>query len=122
MFPPVFQVLKADAAVTEIVGSAPPRIYRHGSAPQDTTRPYITWFVVSGIPENNLSDPPPVDRDTVQVDAWHQTDAGVVTLAKAIRAAIEPVACMTGMNVDLREPETKLFRVALTFDFFYGRG
>ncbi len=121
MLPPVFQTLKASTAVKNIVGTNPPRIYRHGAAPQDTAQPYITWFVVTAAPENNLSDPPPVDRIAVQVDCWHQTDAGVVALAEAVRDAIEPVAHMTAMPVNLREPETKLYRIALQFDFWHGR-
>lgn len=118
MLPPVFQTLKASADVKNIVGTNPPRIYRHGDAPQDTTRPYITWQLIFGAPENNLSDPTPCDRATVQVDCWHQTDAGVEALAAAARAAIEPVATITGIPIDLREPETRLYRVALQVDWF----
>jgi hypothetical protein len=118
MLPPVFQTLKASAAVKAIVGTNPPRIYRHGTAPQNGDKPYITWQLVSGVPENNLSDPPPVDRQSVQVDCWHQTDAGIEVLADAVRDAIEPVAHMTSAFNDSRETETKLFRIGLNFDFF----
>lgn len=128
MLPPVFQTLKASSAVKNIVGQNPPRIWRHGSAPgltRDTAGnlivpkdPYITWQLISGVPENNLSDPPPVDRQTVQVDCWHQTDAGIEVLADAVRDAIEPVAYMTSVLIDEREPETNLYRLSLQFDFF----
>jgi hypothetical protein len=121
MLPPVFQLLKASPAVKAIVGTNPPRIYRHGSAPQDTGKPYVTWALIAGVPENNLSDPPPLDRMTVQVDCWHQTDQGVDALASAVRDAIEPTAYMTGVILDLQEPETKLFRMAMQFDIFNGR-
>jgi len=121
MFPTVFQTLKASEAVKAIVGTNPPRIYRHGNAPQDTAKPYVTWFSVTGTPENNLSDLPPMDRVQIQVDCYHQTDAGIELLAKAVRDAIEPSAHMTGTPFDGREPETKLYRVALTFDWFVGR-
>jgi uncharacterized protein DUF3168 len=121
MFPAVFVILKASTAVKNIVGTNPPRIYRHGNAPQDVTKPYITWTVISGVPENNLSDLPPVDRVTVQVDCWHQTDGGIEVLAEAVRDAIEPVAHMTGIVVDLREPETKLFRIGMQFDHWLAR-
>ena len=121
MFPAVFATLKADTGVKNIVGTNPPRIYRHGNAPQDGSKPYLTWFVVTGNPENQLSGLPPTDRVQIQIDCWHQTDAGVETLALAVRDAVEPVAHMVGMPVDLREPETKLFRIALTFDWFVDR-
>lgn len=121
MLPPVFQLLKASAAVKNIVGTNPPRIYRHGAAPQDATKPYITWQLIAGIPENNLSDPPPVDRMTVQVDCWHQFDGGVEDLAAAARDALEVAGYLTGVIGDLKEPETKLFRMSLQVDLFNGR-
>lgn len=125
MLPQVFQMLKASTAVKDIVGSNPPRIYRHGSAPPkkegDPLVAYITWFLVSGIPENNLSDPPPVDRMSVQVDCWHPTDAGVDLLSTAARDALELFGHMTGVVINEREPETKLYRMALEFDLFTGR-
>lgn len=121
MFPLVFRALKASQAVKDIVGTNPPRIYRHGEAPQDTTRPYITWFMVVGTPENNLSDLPPSDRQQVQIDYWHQTDTGIEALAVAGRDAIEPYAHMTSQPVDERETETKLYHIAQTFDWFVDR-
>ena len=121
MFPPVFQTLKASAAVKNIVGTNPPRIYAHGDAPQDSAKPYITWFLVSGTPENTLSELPAVDRDQVQVDCWHPTAAGIKLLATAARDAIEPSAHLVSVPVDDRDPETKLYRVALVFDWFVNR-
>lgn len=121
MLPPVFQTLKASADVKAIVGTNPPRIYRHGVAPQDVTKPYITWFLVSGTPENTLSETPATDRMSVQVDCWHLTDSGVETLAQAVRDAIEPNAHMTGIVLNERDAETKLFRLALGFDFWPAR-
>lgn len=122
MLPPVFQTLKASAAVKNIVGQNPPRIYRHGAAPQGVDKPYITWSVVGAAPANNLTSTPPIDAYTVQVDCWHQTDAGIETLAEAVRDAIEPVAHMTGIPVNQRElSDTKLYRIALQFDWWTPR-
>jgi len=123
MLPPVFQALKASAAVKAIVGSNPPRVYRHGRVPDGTperpiTQPYVTWFLVSGVPENNLSDPPPCDRATVQVDCWHQTDAGIELLARAVRDALEQIGVMTGTQIDDFETETKTYRISLQVDVF----
>lgn len=121
MLPPVFTTLKASNDVKNIVGTNPPRIYRHGQAPQDVTKPYITWHLVSDIPENHLSGTPPTDRATVQVDCWHTTDAGVESLAIAARDAVEPYAHMTGIVVNERETETKLFRLSMQFDWYVDR-
>lgn len=118
MLPPIFKWLKDSSAVQAIVDT---RVYRHGSAPQDTTRPYVTWQLVSGIPDNTLSELPEVDRLAVQVDCWHQTDAGVEQLARAVRDAIEPHGHMTNIVINLREPETKLYRIGLQFDIWLDR-
>jgi hypothetical protein len=121
MFPPVFQVLKASAAVKAVVGTNPPRIYRHGTAPQDTTRPYITWFVVTAPPENQLSGTPTTDKSRIQIDLWHDTDAGIVSLMTAVRDAVETEAHITGTPVNERDPETKMFHIALDMDWFVDR-
>lgn len=123
--PPIFQALKASSAVKAIVGTKPPRIYRHGSAPQGLTQPYITWQLVSGTPENNLSDPPPFDRQTVQVDCWYPKqpngDNGVELLAIAARDAIEIYVHMTSTILDVHEADTGLYRISMQFDWLLGR-
>lgn len=119
MLPPVYTWLKTPT-VQAIIGNLP-RAYRHGDAPQDTTKPYVTWQVISGVPENNISDTPCVDRQTIEVNCWHQTDAGVESLAEAVRDAIEPYAHMTNTPLDLRETDTKLYRIALQFDYWNPR-
>jgi hypothetical protein len=121
MLPPVFATLQASPAVTTVVGSPFTRVFAHGDAPQDTARPYITWHVVVGSPENSLSDLPGIDRCTVQVDCWHATDAGVVGLATAARNAIEPLAHMTGVVVNDRDAATRLFHLAMQFDWWLAR-
>jgi hypothetical protein len=124
MLPPVFAALKASPDVMAIVGN-PPRIYKHADAPQrpegTPALPYVTWFLLSATPENQLSGTPPTDRMTLQVDCWHTTGKGIETLAAAVRDAIEPSAHLTAMPIDLRDPETKLFRIALQFDWFNDR-
>jgi len=118
---PVFQTLKASADVKAIVGTNPPRIFRHDSAPQDASRPYITWFVLADVPENNLSDVPVGDRVVVQVDCWHQTDSGIESMALAVRDAIEPHAHLTGVTADERDTDSKLFHIQLEFDWIVTR-
>lgn len=118
MFPPVYQALRASAAVVAIVGD---RIGAHGEVPQDTTRPYITWFVVSGEPQDQISGTPCADFDTVQIDCWHQTDAGIRALGLAVRDAIDASGVSNRLRVNLREPETKLFRVGIEADFILQR-
>nr|AMP48225.1 protein of unknown function (DUF3168) [uncultured bacterium] len=120
MLPPIYTWLKASNAVKAIIGNTP-RAYRPGDAPQDVTQPYVTWALVAGVPDNQLSSTPPSDRYTVQVDCWHTTDKGVEDLAKAVRNAIEPNAHLTAIPVNNRDPETKLYRIALQFDVLQTR-
>lgn len=125
LLPPIFQALKASSAVKAIVGTKPPRIYRHAAAPQGLTQPYITWALITGEPYNTLSELPSMDRQTVQIDCWypglHNGDNGVELLAIAARDAIEPYAHMTATILDLQEPDTKLYRISMQFDWFLSR-
>lgn len=121
MFPPVYELLHAAAPVRALLGDSPTRVYGQGNAPQDTTKPYATWFLVSAVPENTLSELPSHDRMPVQIDLWHQTEAGVRQLAQVVRDALEPSAHMTSVLLTDRDAATKLYRVALQFDFWVAR-
>lgn len=121
MLPPVYSTLRAWPAVVALLGT---RIYRHGKAPQDTPQPYATWFLVVGVPENTLSERPSKDRMTIQIDIYcggTNGDAQVEAAATAVRDALELNAYLTGQPVDGREPDTKLWRQALQFDWFVDR-
>lgn len=118
MLPPIYTILGSDAAVAAIVGD---RIYPHGDAPQGVTQPYVTWLVVSGVPENGISDAPDIDRIGVQIDCWHPTSAGVVTLASAVRLAVEPHGHVTTISLNGRDPDTRLYRFAVELDYWLSR-
>lgn len=124
MLPPVWNVLRASPDVVDLVGL---RIWRGGTAPQDKAREavdqglaYLTWFMVTDTPANTLSERPKGDITVIQIDCWcggRDGEEKVETLAKAVRDAIEPHAYMTGAPVDGREPATRLWRMALQFDW-----
>jgi hypothetical protein len=121
MLPPIYNLLRASSAVVRAVGA---NIYRHGRAPQETSKPYVTWFQVNAAPENTLSELPSKDRATVQIDVWcgaRDGDKVVEQIATDVRNALEPYAHMTGQPVDERESSTGLWRLALQFDFFVDR-
>jgi len=117
MLPPVYQTLMASPVGAMATGG----IRRHNVAGQSAKAPYITWFLLSSVPENQLSGLPPVDRATVQIDCWHRDDAGVEALATAVRDAVEPHAHLTSIPIDDWEPETRLFRIGLQFDWLLPR-
>jgi hypothetical protein len=118
MFPPVYQTLRANATVLAMVGD---RIGAQGWVPQDTTRPYITWFIVIGQPHDTLSEIPQSDFDSVQIDCWHQTEAGVRQLAMAVRDALDVDETLNRVVVNNRDTETKLYRVGIQADFITQR-
>ncbi len=118
MLPPIYTTLRASSAVLALVAN---RIYRHGKAPQGVVKPYVTWFLVVGTPDNTLSETPAVDRCTVQIDCWSESDTQVETLAKAVRDAVEPFAYITAFPVDDQEAATNLYRIAIQLDWWLGR-
>jgi hypothetical protein len=118
MFPQVYQLLHNAAPVAAIVGD---RIGAHGEIPQDATRPYITYSTVSGQPFDQLSGTPCGDVDSIQIDCWHQTDPGIRALAAAVRAALDAALICNRVRIDLREPDTRLFRVGIEADFITNR-
>jgi len=121
MLPPVYRLLHENAAVRALLGDSPTRVFGAGTAPQDTTKPYVVWTLITGVPENSLSDLPTHDRMPVQLDCWAVKEADVRVLATAVRDALEPHAHMTGVLLSEREAETKLYRLALQFDFWVAR-
>lgn len=121
MLPAVFPLLASDSTVTGFIGASPVRVYRHGEAPQGVVAPYVTWFVVSGSPENELDETPKVDGYTVQVDCWSDSDAEVEQLAEAVRDAIEPSHHMTAVIANGRDAETMRYRIGMSFSFWTER-
>jgi hypothetical protein len=118
MFPNVYALLQSAAAVTAIVGT---KVGRHGSMPQETAAPYITWFVVADAPHDTLSEAPQSDFNTVQIDCWSDDDAEAAALARAVRDALDAAGHHNRVAVDLREPDTKLYRVGIEADLITQR-
>ncbi len=123
MLPPVFLLLAGAAPVTALIGN-PPRVYRHGSAPQAAQMPYVTWSVPGGAPSNTF-DGADGDFWRVQVDCWVDGDGdgddAVETLAAAVRAALEPAAHLVAYLADERDADSGCFRMSFAFDFITSR-
>lgn len=118
MMPPIFAILDSSAVVRALLGAAPNmRLFPFGEASQNTPRPYATFQVVSGVPENYIGQHPDADSYRVQVDAWAETQVSANQLALAIRDAIEPHAYMVGSGSTTRDPETRAYRYMLDFEF-----
>ncbi len=115
MIPPVYALLTANMGVTSLIST---RIYPFGEAPQGVTYPYVTFKVITGDPQNTQDKPPQVDNLGTQIDIWAATGDTCLTVARAVRDALEPTAHMTSISDMDRDLETKSFRYRLDFDFF----
>lgn len=97
------------------------RFWPFAAAPQNPNTPYGTWQVTYGVPENALACVPDKDRIGVQVDLWGDTVSSVREAAEAVRRAVEKVAHVVALNGEMREPDTRLYRVSFTVDFWQAR-
>lgn len=120
MLPPVFVALRDAHAVTSLIGTSPVRAYRHGSAPQNVTAPYVTWSAAGGYAENAF-DGADADVFRIVVDCWSDGDAQVEQLAKAVRSAIEPHAHLQGYESNERDADTQRYRIGMSFDWILDR-
>lgn len=121
-YPPIFSVISVDpAAAAALGGSGIIRFFPAGEAPENVVRPYATWQVIGGLPENYIGTRPDVDQYTVQIDIWADTLASVRDASGAVRGAIELVAHIIGYRSESKEEETDLYRVSFDVDWFVHR-
>jgi hypothetical protein len=121
MTPDVFPLIAADSDCEALLGSGPMRLFPFGEAPQHVTLPYVTWQTVAGVPENYMDCAPDIDSLTVQVDVWAATQGSASEVRDAVVAALETDAHVVGIGLEGREPDTRLYRVSLTVDFWTKR-
>lgn len=121
MYPPIFQVCAASAAVTALIGTLPVRLFEFGEAPQDVATPYVLWQVINGSPEHYLADRPDLDSFTLQVDVYAASGESARTVVTALRDAIEPHAQITRWGGGSRDPETRNYRESFDVDWFVHR-
>lgn len=123
MLAPAFKTINTPEVRGHV--GADPRIYGSGMAPQGTPAPYITWFTVIDNPYDQLSGPPDADNGTVQIDCWTGPDDSqetvCISLARAVRDALDAAGIANRIIVHTRETDTKLFRIGLQADFIRGR-
>lgn len=116
--PPVFSAVSASSAVKALIGAPPGmRFFPFGDANQNTAKPYATYQIISGVPENYLGQLPDADGFRIQIDVWAETQASANHVAQAIRDAVEPYAYMVNSGGTSRDPETKTYRYMLDFEF-----
>jgi len=118
----LYNTLRASSAVTALLGSHPNlRVYAFGQAPQGVTRPYLVWQMVTGYPENNLSQRPDFDSSTIQIDIYALTAQAAEAVKLAARDAIEAVTHITSWDGEDRDPATNDYRITFSVDWFVPR-
>lgn len=117
MLPNLFPIFRDAPEITDIIGTSPVRFYRHGEAPQNVTAPYVTHLAVDVVPELILQGTPPIDSCRVQISCWSDNSgtgsSGIVTLATAVRDAIEQYHHVLVMRDMGRDFETQRYRIDL---------
>lgn len=116
MFPPFYTLCEASSAVKAVFGNNP-RIFPHGIADQNTTKPYAVQQIITGFPENYLGDRPDTDNYDVQVDVYAKTVAEAANGAKVIRDAVEGAAHVTAWRGQFKDPDTSLYRYSFEVSF-----
>lgn len=116
-YPTVYALLNV-AGVNAQVGS---RIYGFGEAPQSPTYPYITWEIISGVPNNYTGQAPVVDRYRVEVNIWTRDQQAALDTGSAVQAALDASGhqqIQIGPSVD---PETQSYRLQFDYSFWTSR-
>lgn len=120
--PDIYGWLGAASGVTALIGSgAAMRCGSAGTIPQDSAKPYVTWQVISGLPENYLDEAPDIDNFRVQINCWALDPADVDALALAVRSALEPHGHQITVVDDSQDETTKLYRYATDWSFWPAR-
>lgn len=113
----VLVVLKADAAVTAIVGSGLNARISPLIKSQGITTPAVTLQRISLDPVNHLRGHGDLDSVRVQLDAWTESYAEARALAGACRDAIQNAGHLMLGEFDNYDPETDPGLYRITQDY-----
>lgn len=117
--PPLFAICAANAGVTALLGDGPTRLYPFGDAPENVAKPYATYQVLNGIPENYLDDPPDVDDWNIQIDIYGTSVSSVNAVLNAMRRALEPHCYIERLGGTGKEPSTKLMTTSFDVSWYH---
>lgn len=121
MYPPLFEICKANGPVQSALGNNPMRLYPFGQAPPNVAKPYAVFQGVFGNPENFLNQLPVEDSYGVQVDVYAISATSARDTAKAIRNALEPHAHITSWRGESRDTETTNYSYGFDVSFITER-
>lgn len=94
---------------------------RQDEANPDEPAPYVVWMRQAVVPENNLSDRPPGDRESIRVDITARTEAQRDALTVACRDAVEARGHVLTIQSLGRDADTGFWRMTFDADVFHPR-
>lgn len=117
MLPKVAQKIAANPAAVAALktGTGEVRFYSFANTPTNPIRPYATWQLTGGSPDEYLTCIPDADEFDIQVDIWASAESSASDTASIIRDALETDYSMTFFSGSERDFETNLFRFILRF-------
>lgn len=118
MNPDIFPILKADSAVTALLGANPLRVYPWASAPEKPQAPYATYGVFNGNPENYQAQAPDITRMGTQIDIWAKSEKSAHEIFDAINAALNNVGHLINYQTVTSDNVTGLYNARMEFDFW----
>ena len=121
MIAPIFSVCAASPSVVALLGGDTLRLYPFGQQDDNVVYPYVVWQNVTGSPENYLAQRPDADSFTLQVDVYADTPDQAITVAAAVRDAIEPHAYITRWGGQDKDSNTKRYRYSFDVDWIVKR-
>jgi len=121
MIAPIFTVCAASQSVVALLGGDTLRLYPFGQQDDNVIYPYVVWQNVTGSPENYLAQRPDADSFTLQVDVYADTPDQAITVAAAVRDAIEPHAYITRWGGQDKDSNTKRYRYSFDVDWIVKR-
>jgi len=117
MFPDIYALLN-QPTITAIIGD---NIGPFGRIEQGTQPPYITFHIISHTPHHHLSGSPVSDGYSVQIDCWHNNQAGCYELAKAVRDRLDDRNLPNHVIIMMQEQDTNFYRISLQTDMIHQR-
>lgn len=121
MKPPIFPVIRDNAAVQAAFGASPVRVFPFGQAPDNVADPYCVWRIQGGSPENYLGDLPDIDQFSVQFDVYGTSAESVEAGARALRDAIEADCHIVGWSGTERDSKTGRYSYRFFSDWWTNR-
>ena len=118
---PFYPVVSADSGVQALLGSGSSIRLYPAEAPHNVQSPYAIFSSIYATPENDLDAGAGADTYALQIDCYSKDYDQAVSVAGAIRTAIEPHAIVTSLRGVSRDPVTRLFNYQFDIEWMTTR-